>query len=52
MAFSDIAAQTVTVGGNLSGDGTIDMSSGNLTHLINLGGANNTIGMLISACSW
>ncbi len=38
--------QTLTLNGNLSGDGTLDMSSGNRTHDLYLGGQTNTIGTL------
>jgi hypothetical protein len=49
LAFNAAAARTIAVTGNLSGDGTIDMSSGSRTHILNLGGATNSIGTLTTA---
>lgn len=49
LEFANAAARTLTVTGNLSGNGTIDMSTGSQTHLLNLGGATNTIGTLTTA---
>ncbi len=49
LAFTNAAAQVITVTGNLSGNGTIDMSSGSQTHTLNLGGATNAIGTLTTA---
>ncbi len=46
LAFTTTLARALSVSGNLSGNGTIDMSSGNRTHTLNLGGASNTIGTL------
>ncbi|MBC7920264.1 MAG: hypothetical protein H7Z75_04165, partial [Ferruginibacter sp.] len=37
-------ARTVTVGGDLSGGGTISMAGVGLAHVLNLGGTNNAIG--------
>ena len=47
--FDAAAARTVTVAGDLSGNGTIDMSQGSRTHTLNLGGSSNTIGTLSTA---
>ena len=49
LTFDAAAARTIAVTGNLSGDGTINMSSGNRTHTLNLGGATNAIGTLTTA---
>ncbi|MDO1451655.1 T9SS type A sorting domain-containing protein [Rhodocytophaga aerolata] len=46
LLHSNTASQTVIISGDLTGSGTIDMSGGNLTHTLNLGGLNNTIGLL------
>jgi hypothetical protein len=48
-AFDATAARTVTVAGNVSGDGTIDMSPGDRTHTLLLGGASNSIGALVTS---
>ncbi len=48
VAFTSSTNRNLTVGGNLSGDGTIDMSQGNRTHALYLGGVNNTIGALLT----
>lgn len=48
LAFDAGAVRTLNVTGDLSGDGTIDMSSGNRAHLLNLGGASNSIGSLVT----
>jgi hypothetical protein len=46
--FGNTVIRTVTVTGNLSGAGTIDMASGgSLTHQMTLNGANNALGSLI-----
>ncbi len=49
LAFDATAARVVTITGNLSGAGTIDMSAGSQTHTLNLNGSTNTIGTLITA---
>jgi len=36
-------AKTINVGGDLSGNGTINMTGAGLAHVLNLGGANNAI---------
>jgi len=41
--FGSSAARTVTVAGDLSGAGAIDMSGGSLLHSLTLSGANNSI---------
>lgn len=46
--YSGISTKIVSVGGDLSGLGTIDMSGGSLSHLLNLYGVNNSIGSYIS----
>src|SRR5665811_1052277 len=43
--------RTVSVSGNLSGAGTIDMSGGPVAHVLNLGGVNNAIGTLTTAAA-
>ena len=43
--------QIVNLTGNLSGNGTIDMSSGGALHALNLAGASNTIGALNTAAA-
>lgn len=48
LAFDAGAVRTLNVTGDLSGDGTIDMSSGNRAHFLNLGGASNSIGSLVT----
>ena len=47
LAFNSVL-QTVNVTGNLSGSGTIDMSTGNVAHVLNLNGATNAIGTLVT----
>ena len=49
LAFEATGARVVTVTGNLSGGGTLDMSSGSRTHTLNLNGATNSIGSLVTA---
>jgi len=49
MLFPTANARTFTVIGNLSGNGTIDMSQGSRTHALTLGGATNSIGTLTTA---
>lgn len=47
LAYNPSAARTVTVSGNLSGTGTLDMSPGtNLAHILSLSGETNSIGTL------
>lgn len=48
LLFDATNTRTVTVVGNLTGDGTIDMSPSNRTHALNLGGASNSIGLLVT----
>ena len=49
IAFTNAAAQIVTVVGNLSGTGTIDISVlPARTHTLNLGGATNNIGSFLT----
>jgi hypothetical protein len=43
--------RTITVGGDLSGAGTIDMSGGSLDHVLILDGEFNSIGTLTTAAS-
>jgi hypothetical protein len=49
LAYNAAAAYILTVTGNLSGNGTIDMSPGAQTHTLNLNGATNAIGTLTTA---
>ncbi len=46
LTFDATIARTLTVNGNLSGGGTVDMSGGSKPHILNLGGINNSIGTL------
>jgi len=48
LVFNSITTQTTTIKDILGGTGTIDMSGGNLSHLLNLGGATNNIGTFIT----
>lgn len=48
MSFNGISSKTVTLNGNLSGAGAIDMTGGNLSQLLNLYGVNNNIGSYTS----
>jgi hypothetical protein len=47
--YNGTTTKVVSIGGDLSGTGTINMSGGNLLHELNLGGANNSIGSLTTA---
>ena len=49
LAFDAIAARTLNINGNLSGGGTINMSPGNFNHILNLGGSDNSIGLLTTS---
>ncbi|QHT66376.1 T9SS type A sorting domain-containing protein [Rhodocytophaga rosea] len=51
LQFSNTVPQTLNVNGDVSGPGTIDMSVGNLAHILNLAGPNNSIGILIPSCN-
>ncbi len=51
LAFTASQPRSLSVAGNLSGNGTINMSAGNLTHTLNLSGAFNTIGTLTTGTS-
>lgn len=44
LLFNGITTQAATIGGILSGPGTIDMSGGSLAHTLNLAGSENNIG--------
>ena len=44
LLFNNSTTQTASIGNILSGSGTIDMSSGNLPHVLNLAGSANSIG--------
>ncbi|MCE5348270.1 MAG: gliding motility-associated C-terminal domain-containing protein [Bacteroidales bacterium] len=44
LSFNGTTTKTVSLTGNLSGAGSIDMSGGNLSHLFNLEGETNSIG--------
>ena len=48
LKFNGDVAKTVNIGGDLAGTGAIDMSGGNLAHLLNLRGATNKIGLYSS----
>nr|MCU0472508.1 HYR domain-containing protein [Bacteroidales bacterium] len=47
--FGNTVIRTLTLTGDLTGAGIIDMSGGSLAHVLNLGGVNNTIGTLTTA---
>ena len=49
LTFDATGARVLTVTGNLSGNGNIDMSSGSQTHAMNLNGSTNSIGTLTTA---
>ena len=49
LAWGATIPQTVTINGDLSGAGTLNMSGGSLLHTLNLGGANNSIGTFTTA---
>ena len=51
LIFNGMTAQTTTIADILSGAGSIDMSGGSLSHLLNLGGATNNIGSFITGAS-
>ena len=44
LLYNGITTQTTTIGDILSGPGTINMSGGSLSHVLNLAGATNAIG--------
>ncbi len=43
-SFDGTSTKTVSLAGNLTGKGSIDMSGGNLSHVLNLNGAIDSIG--------
>jgi gliding motility-associated-like protein len=49
LAFDPTAARTLNINGNLSGGGTINMSPGNINHILNLVGTDNSIGLLTTS---
>lgn len=49
LTFNGTTTKTVGISGNLSGTGTINMSGGNLNHILNLGGATNAISTFTTA---
>lgn len=51
MVFNNNTVKNVSLSGNLSGSGSIDMSGGNLAHLLYLKGVNNSIGSYLSGNS-
>ncbi|HEY5469233.1 MAG TPA: hypothetical protein VIK07_01790, partial [Bacteroidales bacterium] len=51
LSFGNTALRTVSVSGNLSGAGTIDISGGAFAHVLNLGGTTNSIGALTTAAN-
>ncbi len=48
LTCNSVTVKTITINGNLSGTGVLNMSGGNLAHRINLGGATNSINTLTS----
>lgn len=51
LKFNGTKAKTVNLFGNLSGSGSIDMSGGDLNHLMNLNGSLNSIGSYSSGAA-
>ncbi len=51
LVYNNATLQTATIGGNLTGPGTIDMRGGNLAHILNLAGAINQIGTFLTSNS-
>ena len=51
LVYNNITTQTTTIGGDLTGPGTIDMRGGNLAHILNLAGAINQIGTFLTSNS-
>jgi gliding motility-associated-like protein len=49
LLFNGATTQTTTIGEILSGSGTIDMSGGSLSHILNLAGATNNIGNFVTS---
>lgn len=52
LVFNATTTKTVTINGNLSGAGSINMSGGNLLHVLNLAGATNAITTLTTAAGF
>lgn len=44
LSFNGTTAKTVSLTGNLGGTGSVDMSGGNMSHLLNLTGSTNSLG--------
>jgi gliding motility-associated-like protein len=51
LIYNGVTTKTTTIADILSGAGTIDMSGGNLPHVLNLAGATNAIGTFITSPS-
>ncbi|TAL62277.1 MAG: T9SS type B sorting domain-containing protein [Bacteroidetes bacterium] len=51
LSFNGNTTKTVSLTGNLSGTGGIDMSGGNLSHLLNLTGSTNSLGSFTTSAS-
>jgi hypothetical protein len=51
LKYDNTIARTLSIAGSLTGVGTVDMSSGNQSHILNLGGAVNTIANIITSAS-
>jgi gliding motility-associated-like protein len=49
LSFNDITTQIASIKGDLGGTGSIDMSSGDLPHTLNLSGAINSIGLFTTS---
>ncbi|QHT71042.1 hypothetical protein GXP67_32520 [Rhodocytophaga rosea] len=49
LKFDGTTARTLTLTGNMSGLGTIDMSGGSLAHILNIGASSNSIANLINS---
>ncbi|MDO1446842.1 T9SS type A sorting domain-containing protein [Rhodocytophaga aerolata] len=49
LSYDNTIARTLTITGSLTGLGTVDMSSGNQAHILNLGGAVNTIAAITTS---
>lgn len=48
LIFNGVTTQTTTIGGDLTGAGTIDMGTADKPHILNLAGAVNQIGTFLS----
>ncbi|HLP71955.1 MAG TPA: gliding motility-associated C-terminal domain-containing protein [Bacteroidales bacterium] len=49
LVYNGLTTQTASIAGPLQGAGTIDMRNGNLSHILNLAGATNSIGSFLTS---